>query len=122
MLIAGTVLDPNGAVVGGANVGITNALTKKSSVRQTDDECKFQFASVVTGTYLFPIESPGFKTYETKNLKIEAKQLTQIELTFKLSADTKLIGVIAMPDTLNTSGSNQRVIDAETIKRLPINP
>lgn len=121
-VVGGTVLDPNGAVVAGAHVGITNASTQKSSVRQTDDEGKFQFASVVAGTYLVRIELPGFKTYEIKDLKIEAKQLTQIELTLELSADTELVGVIAMPDTLDTSGSNQRVIDAETIKRLPINP
>src|ERR1051325_8076701 len=56
-----TVTDPNGAVVPGANVTITNNATGATRTGTSGDNGVSIFAEVEPGTYTVTIENAGFK-------------------------------------------------------------
>ncbi len=63
--ITGTVTDPSGAAVVGADVQLTNDLTKLQNNFKTDSGGRYQF-QVTPGAYTLHIAQPGFKTYDQK--------------------------------------------------------
>jgi hypothetical protein len=119
-LIKGTVLDPNAAVIVGADVGITNKSTKRSSVTKTDDEGRFHFPSLVAGTYLIMVRYPGFNTYKNKKLVLAENQLLEIDVTMFLHTQpTTTVGLLMYPEGEASSSTVRR--NTEKIRRLPIN-
>lgn len=61
--IAGTVLDPTGAVVPAASVTLTDEGTKEIRETTGSDSGEFVFAAVRPGTYTVAVEKTGFQTY-----------------------------------------------------------
>lgn len=61
--ITGTVVDAAGAVVTGANVQITNEVTKQVREFTTSGNGSFIFADIIPGAYDLKITHPGFKTF-----------------------------------------------------------
>ena len=63
--ITGTVVDASGAAIVGANVQLTNDLTKLLNEFKTDSGGRYQF-NVTPGDYTLHIAQSGFKTYDQK--------------------------------------------------------
>ncbi|HEX4228259.1 MAG TPA: carboxypeptidase regulatory-like domain-containing protein [Bryobacteraceae bacterium] len=61
--ITGTVVDSAGALVGGAQVELTNEISKQVRQYQTSDNGVFIFPDLVPATYDLRITHPGFKSY-----------------------------------------------------------
>src|SRR5258708_3804893 len=63
--ILGTVQDPQGAVIPGAKITLTNAAQGAASAREvtSSGEGTFLFTPVLPGTYALTIETSGFKKY-----------------------------------------------------------
>lgn len=66
--ILGTVTDPNGAVVSGANVTIRNTSTGQSFSTRTDSDGDFERDGLSAGNYSVTVVSPGFKTTIIQNV------------------------------------------------------
>src|ERR1051326_7560540 len=62
--IQGTVTDPNGSVVPGAKVTISNRATGQSSVLSTNSNGGYVSGSLIPGDYTVRVESKGFQTSE----------------------------------------------------------
>ncbi len=60
--ILGTVTDPSGAVVAGAQVVAKNLETDGSRTFTTDEAGNYQFNALQPGTYSVTTAAPGFKT------------------------------------------------------------
>src|SRR5215217_8556344 len=60
--IAGTVTDPNGAVVAGATVKATNIATNDSRETTTDGDGIYGFQLLPPGRYQIEITAQGFST------------------------------------------------------------
>ncbi len=72
--ISGRVIDPEGAVVGGAGVRLTSDLTQQVREFVTDETGSFVFLSLVPGSYSVRIELPGFKAHEQKGISVSAQE------------------------------------------------
>src|SRR5690348_15703622 len=82
--ISGTVIDPNGAVITGANVRLTSDLTKDKRDQTTNESGRFNFASVQPGVYSVRIEHQGFETLLRTNVVLSANEaLTLGEIGLK---------------------------------------
>lgn len=68
--ISGSVNDPNGAVVAGASVIITNSATNQSVSTTTDSNGTYRSSTLVAGTYSVTINSPGFKQHRIQNVAV----------------------------------------------------
>src|SRR5690242_6403103 len=63
--IVGTVKDPQGAVMVGANVSVINVATGVQSTAVTDAQGFYQALELPIGTYKVKVERNGFSTVET---------------------------------------------------------
>src|SRR5215468_9785986 len=61
-IITGTVKDPNGAVVGGAQVTVRSEATGATRDAVTDNQGQFKVDELASGGYKVTVKSGGFKT------------------------------------------------------------
>src|SRR5712691_13296723 len=67
----GTVTDPQGAVVAGATVGITNSATGVSRETTTGSDGGFAVTDLTPGEYTVRVRATGFATSEFKEIRLE---------------------------------------------------
>lgn len=72
--VAGTVTDPNGAVIAGATVILTNTETTVSRTTVTSDEGVFRFEAVDPGNYTVEFNATGFGEVTRTNIPVSASQ------------------------------------------------
>src|SRR5437870_1435626 len=72
--ISGVVLDPNGAVVPGAEVTLVNDQTNDKRNQPTNDAGRFSFASLQPGVYTLRIEHQGFETMLRTKIVLSANE------------------------------------------------
>src|SRR5437588_7507099 len=72
--ISGVVLEPNGAVVPGAEVTLVNDQTKGKRDQSTNEAGRFSFASLQPGVYTLRIEHQGFETMLRTKIVLSANE------------------------------------------------
>jgi hypothetical protein len=72
--ISGRIVDPQGAVIPGANVQLTSDLSGQVRAFVSDANGSFIFTNLVAGNYSIRIAQPGFKTYEQKGISVSAQE------------------------------------------------
>jgi Carboxypeptidase regulatory-like domain len=70
--ISGTVVDPQGAVISGAQVKATSAATGTALSTKTDNAGLFRFNLIPAGTYKIEISAQGFKTTVQNSVPVSA--------------------------------------------------
>ena len=94
--ISGTVIDPNGAVVAGANVSLLNKQTNDRRDQATNESGRFSFASVQPGVYDLKIEHAGFETLLHTKVVLSANEgLALGEIALKTGQVTETVTVIS---------------------------
>ncbi|HZS44497.1 MAG TPA: carboxypeptidase-like regulatory domain-containing protein, partial [Blastocatellia bacterium] len=74
--ISGTVRDPNGAVVVGAQVTVTNATTNESGNATTDKAGRYKIDNLAPGNYLVTVKQNGFKQFSVSIAVVDGKTAT----------------------------------------------
>ena len=119
--IQGTVTDPQGSVVPGAKVTITNNDTGSVINTTTSSAGTYSSGSLTPATYAVRVEAPSFKTAEvTINVLINVVSSGNVKL--ELGASTTVVEVTGEAVTVNTdqaqlSGS----LTTQQIENLPVN-
>src|SRR5437870_3319950 len=91
--ISGTVIDPNGAVVAGANVSL-HKQTNDRRDQATNESGRFTFASVQPGVYDLKIEHAGFETLLRTRVVLSANEgLALGEIAMKTGQVTETVTV-----------------------------
>lgn len=80
--ISGTVTDPNGAVIAGAVVTLTNTKAQQAYIGSTNDEGAYVFSLLEPGKYTMKVESPGFASalLDALEFETESKITRNLEL------------------------------------------
>ncbi len=119
--VQGSVTDPNGAVVPGATVTLTNKETGKSQQTTTSDEGFYRFSALAPGKYSISAEQAGFNktTIEEVNVSAEDTQGQDLVLqTGTVSGSVTITG--GETAALETENANIRgVITTEEVRQLP---
>ena len=121
--LSGTVTDPNGAIVPGANVTAKNSATGITRSVTTNDEGAYQIFALPPGEYEVSAEAATFKKTVISPVRLTVGQ--SAELGFKLEVGTQDVVVnvsgdsVELVETTRTSVSN--TIDQQRIENLPIN-
>ncbi len=118
--LKGTVLDPQGAAVGGATVTVTNLSTGISRTVKTGAEGTFQFSALHPGTYKVQAEAPGFEKTIASNLQLSVGQVVVNDVQLKVGAVTDVVEIEAAPPLIATEQTQQaNTINENQVQDLP---
>lgn len=119
--LSGTVNDPSGAIVAGANVTLKNGATGSERRTTTGDQGGFAFNSLEPGTYSITVEGAGFKKALAPTVQVEVSKTTQVSITMEIGAVSEVVTVTAAQDVINTASPTlTNIIDTRQVKDLPI--
>jgi len=119
--IQGTVTDPNGAVVPGADVSITSPDTGLTRTTQTDTEGMYIVSELPIGTYQVTVKKTGFHDVTVKNVKVEVSTTTRADVPLVISGGVAIVDIPSGEPIVNTAENNLGgSIQAKQLQELPI--
>jgi hypothetical protein len=120
--IAGTVLDPTGAVVPGAAVTIHNMGTNYE-IKLTSDASGFYKAPLLEpGTYRVTFVAPGFATYRAENVTVSVGQVSNVAPRLTVGASSSSVEVIETAPVLNLESPDfSATLNIRALQTIPIN-
>ncbi|MEY2393677.1 MAG: hypothetical protein QOF94_22, partial [Acidobacteriaceae bacterium] len=121
--LTGRVLDPNGAVVSGAQVTAIQTATNLKRETTTNDEGLYVLAGLPPGEYELRIQANGFSTKTSSSpILLQVGQSKTVDGTLEvgsLSGSVDLVGEMPLIDA-NTSAVDG-VISKREVESLPLN-
>ncbi len=120
--LQGTVHDPSGAVLPGAEVEIRNVETGAARPLKADESGRWREPVLVPGEYELRVSAPGFQTLLRKGIHLAVGQDAVVDLALELGRTGTEISVIADAQRINlTSGSLSGLVDEKQMRDLPLN-
>ncbi len=103
--VNGTVEDPNGAVISGATVVLTDKATNRQVTTTSNDEGFFRFSDVRAGSYMLSVERAGFKKSQVQNVVVHVDQSATVNVVLELGDINEVV--------TTTSGESQLVVNTD---------
>jgi hypothetical protein len=117
--ISGTVTDPNGAVVAGATLTLSNALTGYSRTTTTDNDGTYHFNDVPQNNYTLRVVAKGFQSGAlTANIRSTVPIAMPVKLV--LEGATATVDVTAGGNIVENVPTTHVDVDQSLIRRLPL--
>ncbi|HEY7616224.1 MAG TPA: carboxypeptidase-like regulatory domain-containing protein, partial [Terriglobales bacterium] len=104
--LAGTVADPTGAVVPGAEVIATNQATGAVRTAHTGADGKYLFTQMAPGTYKIEVKSTGFKAAQAANVAVPISVTTRFDVTLAVGDVAETITVESETARINTTDAS----------------
>ena len=101
--INGTVLDPQSAVVPGADVDVANEGTGQKLDAKTSSVGGFSFNVLQPGQYTVTIVAAGFAEYEQSGVTVEVGRVSTVVVDLKVASGTETVKVSGEPPQVNTT-------------------
>jgi hypothetical protein len=119
--LVGNVVDPNGAVIVGANVKMTNTSTGVSRETVSTSDGSFRIDAVDPGTYKVEVSQNGFKTAVSDNVVVDASQTATVSFQLELGTQSEVVNVISGADVIlqTQDGSRVNTLSKREITELP---
>ncbi len=120
--VTGDVTDPQGAVISGATVTLTNEGTKISFTTQTTSTGTYVFDSVQIGTYTVTVEMQGFKKFVSTSNPVNVNQPATVDVVLEVGDIDNIVTVQSTAELVQTSSSGNlgSTIEQKTLEALPI--
>ena len=91
--ISGTVTDPSGAALPGANVTLTNTGTAEKRSQVSGDDGHFTFVNLFQGEYRVDVEKQGFKHFGRPGVVVQVQQETRVDTSLTVGQVTEIVEV-----------------------------
>jgi hypothetical protein len=106
--VRGTVTDPTGKLVSGANVTLTNTETNTPRTQTTSDSGNYVFELVPPGPYRLEVEAAGFKKGIITNIQALVAKPTEVNMQLEVGAVSESVTVAATANEvlLNTQDAS----------------
>ncbi|MBS1796179.1 MAG: carboxypeptidase regulatory-like domain-containing protein [Acidobacteria bacterium] len=98
--VGGTVFDPNGAVIPGAEAKILNSSQFAIRTVRSDESGEFLIDNLPPGVYTLQISRQAFKSLVITNLTVEAGVLLEIDAMLEVGSVSSVVDVTAESTTL----------------------
>jgi hypothetical protein len=118
--LSGTVTDPSGAAVAGANVRLQDENNGVIAQTTTESNGQYSFSGVSTGNYRVEVERPGFRKNVVTSLNVTPGE-NQFNSQLQVGSSTEAVMVTAAPSTtLNTESA--MVSEGKTLRGVANRP
>jgi hypothetical protein len=118
--LRGSVTDPSGAAVAGAEVRLENKQTGFSNSRVTDSHGEYQFPQILAGHYTISVSGKGFAS-QSKLAELLVSQPATVNFSLSLQSLNTVVEVNAESLALNlVDASMGDAVNNATIQALPI--
>src|SRR5262249_22123622 len=114
--------DPQGAIVPGAEVTLTDSATRSSLTSTTNDAGRYNFPVVHPGLYDLVVTKQGFKTARFTFQKVNICALTTINVAMEVGALTETVVVTSGPVGTELQTTNATVGTTLNLKELDLLP
>jgi hypothetical protein len=111
--LQGTVLDPTGAVIPGAQVMARNEDSGASQSATTDSSGRYHFNNVPAGNTALFVSKAGFQKYQLSNFYVGIGRNNEINATLQVGSVSESVTVTASTLTLNTSSATVGEVEPE---------
>ncbi|HXB74935.1 MAG TPA: TonB-dependent receptor [Candidatus Acidoferrales bacterium] len=120
--ITGTVSDPAGALIPGAQVVLTNTETGAKSDTVSTGTGNYSLLQLPVGTYKLAVEQAGFSKYEQTNIQVQVAVTTRVDVVLAVGSATESVTVTSESTQLRTENAEQSMtVAGNLIAELPIN-
>jgi hypothetical protein len=119
--IAGTVMDPHGAAVPGAEIILIKENEKRSPRKASSDVSgKFSFNDLPDGRYRILVEVSGFKKHVIQNIEVRNPYRSEIKVELEPGGTEVIVGIYGEPSMIDiTSSEVKTIFSADMLRRLP---
>ena len=100
--IVGTVEDPSGALVPGAQVEVTNVGTGQARSATADEAGNFTIPNLQPGTYNVKLTASGFRTLTREGIIVRANEISRANARMEVGQVTEQVLVTAEASALQT--------------------
>src|SRR6266513_2246073 len=121
--ISGTVNDPAGANVSGAEVTVTNLASNLARTATTDDDGFYTVTNLPVGNYSVEAVRSGFKRTAQSGITVTADARLSVDIVLETGQVTETVQISTIVgETVNTSsGEVARVVDKRQVQDLALN-
>ncbi|HEY1263963.1 MAG TPA: carboxypeptidase regulatory-like domain-containing protein [Terriglobales bacterium] len=120
--IRGTVTDPTGAAIPGAEVTIRNQQTNATRTAKTGDTGEFVVPELDAGNYEVRVKQANFKEFVTKDVQLFVSSTQVINATLQVGSTSEQVTVEANPVQVETTtGAVGNVVEGNEVRELPLN-
>jgi hypothetical protein len=118
--LSGTVTDPVGAVIQGAEVVVRNSATNFSRTAITNENGRWSLTLLPVGTYIITFEKDGFKKSSGQATEVEASVTRSVDVSLEIGSTDIFIDVTTeQPLVQAESAAVSRQITGEQLTRTP---
>jgi hypothetical protein len=118
--ILGTVTDPSGAVIAGAEVVVKNEGTNFERTMTTDEKGDYRVAGLEVGTYEVSVSATGFKKLVRSQIIVDSSQTKRVDLNLEVGDTSNTVEVSGDVGQLETETSSiSNVKSSQDFAQLP---
>jgi hypothetical protein len=119
--ITGTVLDPAGAVIAGAQLEARNTATGAVYAAASSATGNYSIPQLPAGTYELSVTMPGFKKYVRTDIVITVASTVRVDPQLEVGAATESVTVTAEAAQLKTeSGELSHNVSSNRLNQVPV--
>ena len=120
-MISGTVTDPQGAYVVGANVMVSNTLTNVSTPLITNASGYYEAPLLMPGQYQVTVDASGFKKIVRSGLVLNMRDQLRIDIQLEVGGVNESITITGESPILDTSAvTSGKALTTREIMDLPV--
>ncbi len=117
--IKGTVLDPSGAAIKGATVGIQNPVSGYKRIGKSGDQGAFAFENVPNNNYHLTASATGFQNGE-QDVDVRSGVPVEAKVTLNIGTSTESVTVVASGDLVENDPVTHTDVDRNLFDKLPL--
>jgi Carboxypeptidase regulatory-like domain/TonB dependent receptor-like, beta-barrel len=119
--LVGSVQDPGGAVLVGANVAVRNVGTNQIRTDVTNAEGLYRITDLPPGTYEVKAEKQGFKTTLASGIVLHVGQTSRVDMTMQVGTFEQKVEVSAATVLVNTEEAGiTNIVEQKQVEELPL--
>jgi len=120
--VLGTVSDPAGAVVPGAEVVLANLQTGIEIRSRTNDSGNYRIQNIQVGSYSLTVSAQGFSTKRADRITLTVNQTSTLDFTLAVGAVAETVNVVAAGVEVQSSTAELgQVVEERQVVDLPLN-